>query len=114
MQAELKHLEDAIVASPSGRLDSTNAMTFQSVLLDAIETGKNIVVDCSNLAYISSAGLRSLLVAAKAAESKRIAFSICALAPNVREVFSITGFDKIIRLHGDLDAALSDHRHSPS
>lgn len=93
--------------SPDGRLDSTNAASFQADVLGAIDTNEKIVLDFSTLSYVSSAGLRSVLVAAKAAESRQIGFAICALLPNVQEIFTVTGFDKIISVHDDLAAALS-------
>ena len=50
-----------IVLKLNGRLDTTTAPDFQDTLLSEIKSGKNIMLDFSELAYVSSAGLRSLL-----------------------------------------------------
>jgi anti-anti-sigma factor len=96
------------VARPEGRLDGMNSAGFQDALLAIVERGGNVVVDGSALTYVSIAGLRTILVAAKAAQAKGFKLALCALNPGVREIFAVSGFEKIIPIHEGLDQALSD------
>ena len=65
------------------------------------------MLDLTGLEYISSAGLRSLLVLAKAVKSAGGAMVLCCLTPAVREVMTISGFDNILALAADRPAALA-------
>ena len=83
------------VAAFEGRLDTATAAEAEGKLLALLGAGP-VVADLEGVRYVSSAGLRVLLKAAKQAKSGGVAFSVCALQPAVREVFEISGFDKII------------------
>ncbi len=99
---------NAIVLEPSGRLDSVTAKDFETALIGKIDAGaKRVVLDLGQLAYISSAGLRVLLIAAKRLKSVGGALVLCGLNPSVREVFEISGFVSILEVHPDRDTALS-------
>ena len=96
-----------LVVMPAGRLTAESAPAFQEHLLGRIDAGEaTLLLDLAQLDYISSAGLRSLLIAAKRAQSAEGRLAVCALTTNVREVFRISGFDTIIDVHPDRDAAL--------
>ena len=96
------------VARPRGRLDFAAAAEFQKSLEQAIAARpRALVLDCAGLEYVSSAGLRALLVAARAAKGASAAFCACALVPGVREVFDVSGFSRIIDVQTDLAAALA-------
>jgi anti-sigma B factor antagonist len=97
---------------PEGRLDFGAAAAFEKQLHDALAgTGgvapKALIVDGTELEYISSAGLRSILLAARGAQRTGVAFSLCALKPAVREVFDLSGFSRIITVHPDRATALA-------
>lgn len=96
-----------LVVTPSGRLNAESAQVFQERLLTAIEAGETaVLLDLAHLEYISSAGLRSLLIAAKRLQARDGRFAICALTANVLEVFRMSGFDTIIDVHPDRATAL--------
>ena len=59
------------------------------------------------LTYISSAGLRAILLTAKNLQKRGAGFGICTLAPPIREVFAISGFDKIISTYETKDEGSS-------
>lgn len=67
----------------------------------------HLAIDLSQLDYISSAGLRVLLVVAKKVQQAKGKVVLFGLGPNVREVFSISGFDKIFAIRDDAAAALA-------
>ena len=78
-----------------GRLDSHSAGDAEVRLLAVLARGP-VVVDLSAVRYVSSAGLRVLLKAAKEARQARSRFAVCGLQAAVREVFEVSGFDRII------------------
>ncbi|KUR72788.1 hypothetical protein AQZ52_06080 [Novosphingobium fuchskuhlense] len=82
------------------------ATSFQEQLVEIIAKSDHVVVDCATVDYVSSAGLRALLVAAKAAQSKGMKFAVCSLKPHVKEIFTVSGFDKIVRIDPDRETAL--------
>ena len=101
-----KQTGPAIVAA-GGRLDASGAPDFESRCKALIQEGANrLLLDFAKVDYISSAGLRSLLVLAKAVKSAGGALVLCSLAPAVRDVMTISGFDNILPLAADRAAAL--------
>ena len=91
----------------AGRLDSESAPQLESMLLAQLqEQGRQaVVLDCSELNYIASAGLRVLLMAAKRAGPAGARFIVCGLQPQVREVFAVSGFLKILSVADDFEQA---------
>ncbi len=98
----------AVVLQPSGRLDSVTAKTFETTLIGKLEAGvSKVVLDLSRLDYISSAGLRVVLIAAKKLKGAGGALVLCDLSPSVREVFEVSGFVSVLDIHPDRAAALA-------
>lgn len=91
-----------------GRVDSASAGEMEKALLPLFGTpGERAIVDFSSLDYISSAGLRVVLMLAKRARQSQGRLVLCSLSPQVREVFEISGFLKILDVAPDPGAALS-------
>ena len=89
-----------------GRVDGSNANDFHSDVQAAIaDDDTAVIMDMEQLAYISSAGLRVLLMLAKVLEQRKAGFAICSLSDPIREVFEISGFDKVIKVHESPDQA---------
>ncbi len=83
----------------SGRLDTTTAPQFQEVIKPLMEGEKaDIEIDCSEMDYTSSLGLRSFLMLQKSVNAKGGSLVLTGMQPNVREVFDITGFSQIIKI----------------
>lgn len=87
-----------IVLSLTGRLDTTTAPDFQKTLLAEIQPGKNIILDFSGLAYVSSAGLRSLLAGQKAVTKIKQTMTLRQVSEEIMEVFDMTGFSDILTI----------------
>ncbi len=86
-----------VIAKIDGRLDGANAQEFQGDLTGAIEdSDRAVILDFENLSYISSAGLRVILITAKALRRQDAELAVCSLSDPIREVFEISGFDQII------------------
>lgn len=94
--SELDLKDDIHWLSLRGRLDSATAGDLEQVLLPLFAGGVAVVVDFAELAYISSAGLRVVLMAAKRAKQAGGRLMLCSLSSVVREVFEISGFLKIL------------------
>lgn len=107
MEITQHNINGTLVVTPEGRIDSVTAESFQAALLPFLEDVTAIAIDGSKLAYVSSAGLRVFLMAAKTMKTKGGTIAVCGLPPTVEEVFVISGFSKIIPLHPDLDAAIA-------
>lgn len=99
---------DVLCVEVSGRLDSTSASGFEQKINEYAGDSKNsLVLDLKNLAYISSAGLRAILLLTKTANAKGSKLGLCELPTQVEEVFKISGFDKIIPIHKSRADAIS-------
>ena len=91
--------DKATVLGIEGRLDSSTSGELEKVFITIIEAGeKNIVVDFAGMDYISSAGLRVLLMAAKKTSKLGGKVVLTALSANVKEVFDIAGFTSIFTI----------------
>lgn len=98
--------DGALVISAVGRIDSTTAGALEAVLPGRVRDNAVVVADLSGVPYVSSAGLRVLLIGAKAAKAAGHKLIITGVAPAVREVFDISGFTKIFTIAADVDAAI--------
>lgn len=97
-----------MVLAPTGRIDSSNAREFEEVVLKTLEGGAaNMLLDLGGLGYISSAGLRVILLAAQKLKARGGALRLCALSPMILEVFEVSGFSKLIPIHGSREEALT-------
>lgn len=100
--------QGARIYSIKGRVDSTTAGNMEQALKDVFNVaGSRVVVDFSALDYISSAGLRVVLMLAKRAKQAQGRLVLCGLSPQVREVFEISGFLKILDVVANQAAALA-------
>jgi anti-sigma B factor antagonist len=97
-----------VILGVQGRLDASNAGVLEEKILGLIAADeKRFVVDCTQLDYISSAGLRVLLVAAKRLTAVSGKISLCSLKEHIKEVFDIAGFSSIFSVYPMLDEAVA-------
>ena len=107
MNVEAQRQGNCLVLVTDGRVDGTTASEFQTAVTDAItEADQAVILDLESLSYISSAGLRAILLIARDLQREGKAFCACTLTVSVREVFEISGFDKIIPVHDSREAAI--------
>lgn len=99
--------QNTLLLALKGRIDSASAGAFEQAVLELFaEPGRRAVLDFAAVDYISSAGLRVVLMAAKRAKQGQGRLLLCALPQHVREVFEISGFLKIIDTVDERAAAL--------
>ena len=103
-----EHIDDALVVCPRGQLNSANAAEFEADVLARLATGPaRLILDLAGLDYISSAGLRVVLVAAQKARELGIVLILCGLSGAVHEVFEVSGFLDILPIREDRTCALN-------
>jgi len=110
MKVRLETFGPTTLVLPQGRLDFASADRFQMQLEQALAGAGTapaaLIIDCVDLDYVSSAGLRVFLRAARAAERVGVSFAVCTLKPAVRDVFDLSGFSRIIAVHASRALAL--------
>ena len=86
---------DQLEIALEGRLDTMTAPDLEQEIRTSLDNGKDLVVDMKNLEYVSSAGLRTLLIAKKTLHNKG---NVKIINANdiVKEVFEVTGFDNLL------------------
>lgn len=110
MEFSVRHFADVVVAAPTGRIDHVTASTLEHGLLPLVagvpgaDTG--VVVDMEGVEYISSMGLRVLMVVAKQARSARVRIAVASLQPVVDEIFTISRFNAVLHVYTSLRSAL--------
>lgn len=117
MEIIRKVVGGSVVLTPVGRIELTTAELFKEQLLGALELAAEtgaVVIDGAHLDYISSAGLRVLVIAARSANGRQL--GVATLQPVVREIYAISRFDAIITAFetvrdalARLDPAALDH-----
>jgi anti-anti-sigma factor len=109
MNLRIEALAEASYVIPEGRLDFDAAPGFQEAV-ERVLGGEGkapaaVIIDGAALDYVSSAGLRAILLVARAAQRTGISFALCALQPAVREVFELSGFSQIMAIHPNRETA---------
>ena len=97
MKYNLKQEDTKLIVNVEGELDVRTSPEFEQALLPALGGVKELVIDLEGLEYISSAGLRVLLSAAKVMEDQG-EMVVKNAGETVMEVFEITGFDDLLNI----------------
>ena len=99
--------DDVLSAQVGGRIDGSNAARFEEMLRTAIEeSDRAVIMDFEQLLYISSAGLRAVLITAKSLWKQGTSFALYSLSDQLKAVFKSSGFDRMVRIHGSRREAL--------
>lgn len=99
MEINTKKKDNVLVISLKGRLDAVTAPDFDKKLESLLSEGENVlIINFSELEYISSAGLRSILVSAKQLKANGGRMLLAELMGPVKEVFEISGFYSIFQI----------------
>lgn len=103
-----QHDGDITVVEIEGRIDSNSAKEFGDKLIELIRSGRtHLVVDFKNIAYISSAGFRALLVTAKLADETSGKFALCGLTAEVRRLFDLGAFTDLFPIYSSREEGLA-------
>jgi anti-anti-sigma factor len=97
MNLNQKGVGSATLAMAAGRIDLSNADDFTAALSAALTQSKAaLILDLSKVDYISSAGLRSLMITLKASKADNKGFGVAALQPMLAEIFTIARLNQVI------------------
>jgi stage II sporulation protein AA (anti-sigma F factor antagonist) len=108
MRIDEERVERALVVAPVGRLDSVSSGELERKIVERIDSGdRRLVLDLAGIAYVSSAGLRVLLMAAKRLKEPPAALVLCGLGPAVRSVLELAGFVPLFAIEPSRPAALA-------
>ena len=106
---EIKELrrDGVFIQTVIGRIDASTAGLFEQKLVGAVaERPACLVLDCTELKYISSAGLRALLLSAKQAALAQTQLVLCSVPDQIRRVFELAGLPSILPMFPTLESAL--------
>ncbi len=108
MPIQTSRHNDIVILTLSGRLDAMNATEYEKAIDDVLGTGTTLLIlDLDTLEYVSSAGLRVILKAAKTLYgSGRLA--LARPQEGVKEILEMTGFSEIMPIHDSVEAAIAD------
>ena len=100
---------DVVVAAPAGRIDHPAAQALENALLPLVPSGPDagaLLIDFAGVDYISSAGLRVLMVAAKQSRARGTKIGVAGLKAVVGEIFAISRFDAVLDIYPSVRDAL--------
>jgi len=110
MECQTQELANVMLVRLAGRVDHTTAKRLEDQLLPQLDSAAGVdgkvVLDLSNLDYMSSAGLRVLTLAAKHCQKQQREIVVAALQPLLQEVFRISRFDTVFKVFKTVREAL--------
>jgi anti-sigma B factor antagonist len=107
MEINQTSIDNVPILSVFGRIDAATYKDLESILSGLIDQNKSeIVLDLEGVTYISSVGLRVLLAAQKKVRPKNGSVRLVSLQPFVREVFEMTGFNRLFTIYPNQSEAL--------
>lgn len=110
MQFGSQRLVDVVVAAPVGQIDHPNAESLNQALAPILAASTDgmraLVLDFSGVDYISSMGLRVLLMAARTLRARDARIALTAARPNVKEIFDIARFNHVLEIFPTVRTAL--------
>ena len=110
MQCPTHAYADVLVATAAGRIDFAGAQVLEGALAPALAPDgpvRGIVIDLAGVDYISSVGLRVLMVAAKAMRARKAVIAVASLQPVVAEIFEISRFHHVVDVRGSVREAIA-------
>ena len=91
----------------SGEVDMKSSPRARAQLLDMVAAGKAVLVDMSEVSYIDSSGVATLVEGLQAARKAGAAFALVAVSPSARQVLELARLDQVFTLYDDLEQALA-------
>jgi anti-anti-sigma factor len=108
MELNTDRRESVTIVQVQGRLDTISAPEFEQQIIGLMDMGESaFIVDMKGVEYISSAGLRSILLVAKQLKPRKGSMAFCSMTPMVAKVFSVSNFSSLFAIHDSLETALA-------
>ena len=100
-----------VIVSPGGPVDQENAEDCESRLISSVEeassSGGSLIIDFRDVDYMSSVGLRALMMAVKEAEQASVKILVTGMNETMQEIIRISGFEKLFVVYESLESALA-------
>lgn len=103
-----------LVVALEGEIDLEQAGTVRRALLDALKKGRNVLVDLSQVTYIDSSGIASLVEGLQVARKAKIDLALVSVSQRVRRVLELARLDKVFPIHADIAAAMAAGSAAPA
>ncbi len=104
MEIELQQTQNISVAALRGEVDLSSSPRARSAILDCLNGGASLLVDLSEVDYIDSSGIASLVEGFRLARDKQLAFGLLAVSEPALRVLQLARLDKVFSLYADIDA----------
>ncbi|MEQ8357202.1 MAG: STAS domain-containing protein [Kiloniellaceae bacterium] len=105
MVEAVREEQGRLVIGLDGEIDLDRAPKLRNLLLDCVGRGRDVLVDLSQVTYIDSSGIASLVESLQKAAGNGTRFGLIAVSPEVMRVFELARLDKVFAIYPDFDAA---------
>ncbi len=104
MKITNEKISELLIIHTEGRLDAITSVEFEKEVMPMIQQSEHpVLIDFGKLEYISSAGLRTVLILAKETKKSNNSLALCSLNETILEVFRISGFDTIVSIYPTIE-----------
>ena len=108
MNISFEEKDGVSILNLAGRMDATTVIHFEDAFRSKIEeNASKIIINLAELEYISSAGLRGILIAEKSSKANKSTLAFCTMQDMVAEVFKISGFNSILKVYATQEEAMA-------
>ena len=107
MEVFINTSENIVIITVEGSIDSKTAGDLQSQILGKVSETNNVLLDLSKVDFVSSAGLRMLLMIYRQIKSKNGKVILVGVSDEIRDVMSMTGFINFFSITDTIDSALN-------
>jgi anti-sigma B factor antagonist len=105
MDVNVKTLNDILIICVEGNIDSKTSPELQQKIVEATLDANKIIIDMSKVEFVSSAGLRVLLMVYRQIKTNNGTVVLVGVSEEIKEVMSMTGFINFFKLYESLDAS---------
>lgn len=106
MNVNIKTDGNIVIISIEGSIDSKTAGDLQSQIMEKVSETNNVLLDLTKVDYVSSAGLRVLLMIYRQIKSKNGKVILVGVSEEIRDVMSMTGFINFFEIADNIDNGL--------
>ncbi|MBT3766689.1 MAG: STAS domain-containing protein [Rhodospirillaceae bacterium] len=103
---------DIVIISPAGRIDHNSAEVFTDAIVSHVdncaESNQKAIIDMSGVTYMSSVGLRALMIAAKRSKELDVQIVVAGMQPEMKEIFEISRFHLIFDTYASVFDATTE------
>lgn len=107
LHISLEEVEEKVILRLEGRIDAATSPTLEHKIQKLIDEGRfQLLLDFTDVEYLSSAGMRVLLASLKKAKAKKGLLALFSVTEDVGEIIRLAGFDKILHIFANEQEAL--------